>query len=296
MESASDNFYVDGGEANEANGSSSGSYSIYSDSENFLDIEDLDQIDELLEARSKRKLSDYLSCVQLFYIKNPVESQTKIIVPIFIGMYEYERCPLITDRCFGIDEIGNRCKEFTCLIHPYCIKCTEKFYKVEIYENDQSQEFYLYCKGNQKNLPIFKKGEKIVPLFGEVLTKELFERRYNKIQEHGASLTHVYHFGEKNILKKEFFKEPEFYLDTLLYRGPGYYARKRIHNFNAFTEIYDDHLWLVANVDIFAGDEIISNELEDSPTSSPKKKLKSVSHETFLPEKKSIIKLDHRNV
>jgi hypothetical protein len=216
--------------------------------------------------------------------------ETKKIIPIFIGNFGYKKVPLVFDRCFGITREGQRCKELTCLVHPFCTKCTQYHYLVEIYADYKKNLFFLYTKPHQehpKDKPVFKKDSKIVPILGEVLTKEAFNHRYSKLAEYNAYLSHVYATRKGN-----------YYIDSLVLRGPGYYARKRKFGYNARIEIIHDHCWLIALKEIYPDEEIIVDDEFDSPKNSPekeeKKKIKSNSLDSSQSQRLEL-KIEHHH-
>lgn len=164
---------------------------------------------------------------------------------------DQDKIQLSVDRCFGINvETGTRCSSFTCLIHPYCMECTKKYYKVQVFV-EQDNLFRLYCfdppDPNTLNLdvdPCFSAGSRIAPLFGEILHKNTVVQRYFDFRDRDVTVNHLFHLDGC-----------DYFVDPIRYRGPGFYARKSSKN-NAVIEDIEDHLWLIATKPIHHGDEI----------------------------------------
>lgn len=185
--------------------------------------------------------------VQMYYYKEKTQEPLRMR----INDEEQYKIQLSIDRCFGINDTGHRCPSFTCLVHPYCMECTKKYYRVQVSIEDNNR-FRLYCidppNPNTSSIdmePTFRQGNRIVPLFGEVLSKSTVAQRYFIFRNRDIRVDHLVHLHNS-----------DFFIDPIRYRGPGFYARKSL-KYNATIMNFEDHLWLVATKTIHHGEEIL---------------------------------------
>jgi len=237
-------------------------------------LNDIEMWEDEQEEDKEKSQKEKFWFVQMYFIK---DSQKKILNIKMNEDEEKDKIELSVDRCFGVNDKGFRCPSFTCLVHPYCMECTKKYYRVRI-SIQPDNRFSLYCCSppdpNSTSIdpePIFREGSKVVPLFGEILTKINLCKRYPLLRAKDIMLQHVIELNNN------------YFSDTIRYRGPGFYSR-RSKKGNVRLRSFGDHAWLVAKKQIYHGEEII---LEDNnivytmiPETSQTKIHKSESVET----------------
>lgn len=167
--------------------------------------------------------------------------------------------PLVEKRCKSILHNGDRCRNMTALVHPYCIECLPRKFNVSIRDSNLGPKVGkgLFVTDYSKKLGdvVFEKGDYICPYLGEFVSKNELQRRYceSSTRPEVTTITTPYAFNTG-----------KYDIDGALYRGPAVYANDAKgsgYRNNSSLEFDEDSkkLKLYATRKIRNGEEILTS-------------------------------------